>query len=198
MNNSNYFVPMVVESSPHGERAMDIRSRMMKDRIIILDTDVNEHSASALVLQLLLLESQGNDDIHLYINSPGGSVIHGNAVYDVMQFIKPDVSTIVMGQAASFGSLLAQAGAPGKRFMLPSARHMAHQVSSGARGTTMDMEISLSETVRLNDALTNVYVKHNSKGKTFEELKLDMSRDRFMTAQESIVYGLADAIITQR
>lgn len=191
-------IPMVVEQEARGERSYDLYSRLMRDRIIMLDTDVNEHSASILVAQLLFLESQSNDDIHFYINSPGGSVISGNAIYDTMQFIRPDVSTIVMGQAASFGSLLAQAGAPGKRYILPNSRHMTHQVSSGTRGTVMDMEIDMAESIRLNNSLTNIYVNHNSKGKTFDELKLDMSRDRFMTAQESVDYGLADEIITKR
>jgi ATP-dependent Clp protease protease subunit len=191
-------IPMVVESEAKGERSYDIYSRLLKDRILMLDSDVNEHSASIIVAQLLFLESQGNEDISFFINSPGGSVTAGNSIYDVMQFIKPDVSTIVMGQACSMGSLLAQAGAPGKRKILPSARHMIHQVSSGTRGTAMDMEIDLAETIRLNTALTNVYVKHNSKGKTFEELKKDMSRDFFMTAEQAVEYGLADEIIVNR
>lgn len=192
-------VPMVIETTSKGERAYDIFSRLLKERIVMLDTDVNEHSASVIVAQLLFLESEDPDkDINFFINSPGGSVIHGNAIYDTMQFIKPDVATYVMGQGASMGSLLAQAGAPGKRFMLPSARHMIHQVSSGTRGTAMDMEIDMAETLRLNTALTEIYVKHNSKGKTFEELKRDMSRDNFMTAQQAIDYGLADEIITKR
>jgi len=191
-------VPMVVESEAKGERSYDIYSRLLKDRIVMLDTDVNEHSASLIVAQLLFLESQGNEDINFFINSPGGVVTAGNSIYDVMQFIKPDVSTIVMGQACSMGSLLAQAGAPGKRKILPSARHMIHQVSSGTKGTAIDMEIDLAETIRLNTALTNVYVKHNSKGKTFEELKKDMSRDFFMTAEQAVEYGLADEIIVNR
>jgi len=191
-------VPMVVESEANGERSYDIYSRLLKDRIVMLDTDVNEHSASLIVAQLLFLESQGNEDINFFINSPGGVVTAGNSIYDVMQFIKPDVSTIVMGQACSMGSLLAQAGAPGKRKILPSARHMIHQVSSGTKGTAIDMEIDLAETIRLNTALTNVYVKHNSKGKTFEELKKDMSRDFFMTAEQAVEYGLADEIIVNR
>lgn len=195
---NNYFVPMVIEQTPNGERAMDLRSRLMQDRIIMLDTDVNEVSASVIVSQFLFLESQGNEDISFFINSPGGSVTAGNSIYDVMQFIKPDVSTIVLGQACSMGSLLAQAGSPGKRKILPSARHMIHQVSSGTRGTAIDMEIDLAETIRLNTALTNVYMKHNSKGKTFEELKKDMSRDFFMTAEQAVEYGLADEIITHR
>ena len=191
-------IPMVVEQTSKGERSYDLYSRLMADRIIMLDGAVNEQSASVIIAQLLFLESQGNEDISFFVNSPGGSVIHGNAIYDTMQFIKPDVSTIVMGQGASFGSLLAQAGAPGKRFMLPNARHMIHQVSSGTQGTVTDMNIDLIESLRLNKALTAIYVKHNSKGKTFDELSKDMSRDFFLTAEESIEYGLADEIITKR
>ena len=134
-------IPMVVEQEARGERSYDIYSRLLKDRIIMLDTDVNEHSASILVAQLLFLESQNNDDIQFYINSPGGVITAGMAIYDTMQFIKPDVSTIVMGQACSMGSFLAQAGAPGKRYMLPYARHMIHQPSGGARGMQSDIEI---------------------------------------------------------
>lgn len=191
-------IPMVVEQEARGERSYDLYSRLMKDRIIMLDTDVNEHSASILVAQLLFLESQGNEDISFFINSPGGSVTAGLAIYDTMQFIKPDVSTTIMGQACSMGSLLAQAGAAGKRFILPNARHMIHQVSSGTRGTVMDMEIDMAESIRLNKTLTEIYVKHNSTGKLYNDLKNDMSRDFFMTAQESVIYGLTDAVITTR
>lgn len=191
-------VPMVVESSNKGERAYDIYSRLLKDRIIMLTTDVNESSASVIVAQLLFLESESDDDISFFINSPGGVVTAGMAIYDTMQFIKPDVRTIVMGQACSMGSLLAQAGAPGKRFMLPNARHMIHQVSSGTQGTALDMKIALAETLRINTALTNLYVKHNSKSKTYAQLETDMSRDCFLTAEESLNYGLADEIIYKR
>ena len=191
-------IPMVVEQEPRGERSYDIYSRLLKDRIIMLDTDVNEHSASIIVAQLLFLESQGSDDINFFINSPGGHVTAGMAIYDTVQFIKPDVSTIVMGQACSMGSLLAQAGAPGKRKILPNARHMIHQVSSGTQGTAIDMKIALEETLRLNKSLTEIYVKHNSKGKTFQQLEIDMSRDFYMTAEEAVAYGLADEIIQSR
>jgi ATP-dependent Clp protease protease subunit len=188
---------MVVEQTSKGERAMDIYSRLLKDRIIMLTTDVNEHSASIIVAQMLFLESENPDkDINFYINSPGGSVIAGLSILDTMNFIGCDVSTIVMGQAASMGSLLASAGTKGKRFMLPSARHMIHQVSSGTRGTAIDMQIALEETLKLNEYLTNVYVKNT--GQTFEKLKEDMSRDKFMSAQESIDYGLADKIVERR
>ncbi len=191
-------VPMVIEQESRGERAYDIYSRLLKDRIVILDTDVNEHTASLLVAQLLFLESQGNEDIHFFINSPGGVVTAGMAIYDTMQFIKPQVSTIVMGQACSMGSLLATAGAPGKRKMLPNARHMIHQPSGGARGQATDMQIQVEEILKMKKSLTEIYVKHNSKGKTYEEFARDMERDKFMSAQEALEYGLIDEIVTNR
>ena len=191
-------VPMVIEQEARGERSYDIYSRLLKDRIVMLDTDVNEHSASLLVAQLLFLESQGNDDITFFINSPGGVVTAGMAIYDTMQFIKPDVCTVVMGQACSMGSLLATAGAPGKRKMLPNARHMIHQPSGGAGGQATDMEIQVEEILKMKKNLTQIYVDHNSKGKTFEEFKADMERDKFMSAQEALDYGLIDEIITKR
>jgi ATP-dependent Clp protease, protease subunit len=189
-------IPMVVEQTSKGERSYDIYSRLLKDRIIMLHDDVNEHSASVIVAQLLFLESESDKDIHFYINSPGGSVIAGLSILDTMRFVKCDVSTIVMGQAASMGSLLASSGAAGKRLILPSARHMIHQVSSGTRGTAIDMKIALEETLKLNEYLTNIYVENT--GKTYQQLELDMSRDKFMSAQESVDYGLADKIITRR
>jgi len=189
-------VPMVVEQTSKGERSFDIYSRLLRDRIVMLHDDVNEHSASIIVAQLLFLESESDKDIHFYINSPGGSVIAGLSILDTMRFIKCDVSTIVMGQAASMGSLLASSGTRGKRFMLPSARHMIHQVSSGTRGTAIDMKIALEETLKLNEYLTQVYVENT--GKTYQQLEQDMSRDKFMSAQESVEYGLADKIISRR
>jgi len=191
-------VPMVIEQEARGERSYDIYSRLLKDRIVMLDTDVNEHSASLLVAQLLFLESQGNEDIHFFINSPGGVVTAGMAIYDTMQFIKPDIQTIVMGQACSMGSLLATAGAPGKRKMLPNARHMIHQPSGGAGGQATDMEIQVKEILKMKKSLTEIYVKHNSKGKTYEEFLAAMERDNFMSAQEALEYGLIDEIITKR
>jgi ATP-dependent Clp protease protease subunit len=191
-------VPMVIEQESKGERAYDIYSRLLKDRIVIMDTDVNEHSASLVVAQLLFLESQGKEDISFFINSPGGLVTAGMAIYDTMQFIKPDISTIVMGQACSMGSLLAQAGAPGKRKMLPNARHMIHQPSGGARGQATDMQIQVEEILKMKKSLTEIYVKHNSKGKTFEEFARDMERDKFMSAEEALEYGLIDEIVTSR
>jgi ATP-dependent Clp protease protease subunit len=191
-------IPTVIESEPKGERAYDIYSRLLKDRIVMLDTDVNEHTSSVIVAQLLFLESQGNDDITFFINSPGGSVTAGLAIYDTMQFIKPDVQTIVMGQACSMGSLLAQAGTAGKRFMLPNARHMIHQPSGGARGMQSDIEISYREITFLKKRLTEIYVKHNSAGKTYEDFERDMDRDKFMSAEEALAYGLIDKIVEKR
>ena len=192
-------VPMVLERTSQGERSYDLYSRLLKDRIVMLDTDVNEHSASLVVAQLLFLESEdANKDILFYINSPGGVVTAGMAIYDTMQFIKPDVSTIVMGQACSMGSLLANAGAVGKRMILTNARHMIHQPSGGAGGQATDMEIQVNEILKMKKTLTQIYVDHNSRGKTFEELSKDMERDNFMSAQEAVDYGLADEIITKR
>ena len=192
-------VPMVLERTSEGERSYDLYSRLLKDRIVILDTDVNEHSASLLVAQLLYLESEDPEkDILFYINSPGGVVTAGMSIYDTMQFIKPDVSTIVMGQACSMGSLLAASGAPGKRLMLPHARHMIHQPSGGAQGQATDIQIQAEEILKMKKSLTEIYVEHNSKGKTFEELSADMDRDKFMSAQEALDYGLIDKIISKR
>jgi ATP-dependent Clp protease, protease subunit len=191
-------VPMVIETEAKGERAYDIYSRLLKDRIVMLDTDVNEHTASLLVAQLLFLESQGNEDINFFINSPGGVVTAGMAIYDTMQFIKPDVSTIVMGQACSMGSLLATAGAPGKRKMLPNARHMIHQPSGGAGGQATDMEIQVKEILKMKQNLTQIYVNHNSKGKTYDEFYAAMERDNFMSAEEALDFGLVDEIVTKR
>jgi ATP-dependent Clp protease protease subunit len=192
-------VPMVIESTSKGERAYDIFSRLLKERIIMLNGEVEDHMASLVVAQLLFLESENPDkDISLFINSPGGVVTAGMSIYDTMQFIKPDVATFVMGQACSMGSLLAQAGAPGKRHMLPYARHMIHQPSGGARGQATDMEIQVKEILKMKKELTGIYVKHNSKGKTFEQLTADMERDNFMSAEEALEYGLIDKIIEKR
>ena len=192
-------VPIVVEQTSKGERSYDIYSRLLRDRIVMLDTDVNSHSASLIVAQILFLEAEDPErDILFYINSPGGSVTAGMSIYDTMQFIRPDVSTIVMGQACSMGSLLATAGAKGKRMILPNARHMIHQPSGGAGGQATDMQIQVNEILKMKKNLTQIYVDHNSKGKTFEELSKDMERDNFMSAQEAVDYGLADEIITKR
>lgn len=193
------FVPTVLEKTANGERAYDIYSRLLKDRIVMLDTDVNEHSASLVVAQMLFLESENPDaDILFYINSPGGVVTAGMAIYDTMQFIRPDVSTIVMGQACSMGSLLATAGAKGKRLILPNARHMIHQPSGGARGQATDMLIQVEEILAMKKSLTQIYVDHNSANKTFDELSRDMERDFFMSAREAVAYGLADSVIEKR
>jgi ATP-dependent Clp protease protease subunit len=192
-------VPVVIEQTSRGERSYDIYSRLLKDRVILLEGEVHDQMANLIVAQLLFLESEDPDkDIFLYINSPGGSVTAGMAIYDTLQFIKPDVNTIVMGQACSMGSLLAQAGAPGKRKILPNARHMIHQPSGGARGQATDMEIQVKEILAMKKSLTEIYVKHNSKGKTYEELAKDMERDYFMSALEAVDYGLADEVVTKR
>ena len=201
-------IPMVVEQEARGERSYDIYSRLLKDRIIMLDTDVNEHTSSVIVAQLLFLESQGNEDITFFINSPGGSVTAGLAIYDTMQFIKPDVATYVMGQACSMGSFLAQAGHPGKRFVLPEARTMIHRVSSGTRGTSGSVHVqelefedakrAIEESMRINKRLTELYVKHNTAGKTYEELYETMKFDTFLGAEEAVAYGLADKVIDKR
>lgn len=193
------FIPTILEKTSNGERAYDIYSRLLKDRIVMLDTDVNDHSASLITSQLLFLESEDPDaDIILYVNSPGGSVTAGLAIYDTMQFIKPNVSTIVLGQACSMGSFLAQAGAPGKRLMLPNARHMIHQPSGGARGMQSDIEISYKEITYIKRRLTTLYVKHNSAGRTYEDFERDMDRDYFMSAEEALNYGLIDTIVEHR
>lgn len=201
-------VPMVIETEAKGERAYDIYSRLLKDRVVMLDTDVNEHTSSLIVAQLLFLESQGNEDINFFINSPGGSVTAGLAIYDTMQFIKPDVATYVLGQACSMGSFLAQAGAPGKRHVLPESRTMIHRVSSGTPGTRgtvhvqelefEDAKRAFEESKRINQRLTELYVKHNTAGKTYEELFSDMKFDTFLSADEAVKYGLADKVIEKR
>ena len=192
-------VPIVLEQTSRGERSYDIYSRLLRDRVILLEGEVHDQMANLIVAQLLYLESENPDkDINLYINSPGGSVTAGMAIYDAMQFIQPDVSTIVMGQACSMGSLLAQAGAQGKRFILPNARHMIHQPSGGARGQATDMEIQVREILEMKKNLTGIYVKHNSKNKTYDELAKDMERDYFMSAKDAVEYGLADKVLDKR
>ncbi|MFY8211428.1 MAG: ATP-dependent Clp protease proteolytic subunit [Candidatus Nanopelagicus sp.] len=192
-------VPIVIEHSSRGERSYDIYSRLLRDRVILLEGEVNDHMANLIVAQLLFLESEDDTkDISVYINSPGGSVTAGMAIYDTLQFIKPDVSTIVMGQACSMGSLLAQAGAKGKRFILPNARHMIHQPSGGARGQATDMLIQVNEILAMKKSLTEIYVAHNSAGKLYADLYADMERDNFMSAQTALEYGLVDKIVTKR
>lgn len=190
-------VPIVIEHTSRGERSYDLYSRLLKDRVIMLDGEVTQHSASLICAQLLFLESDNPDKaISLYINSPGGSVTAGMAIYDTMNFIKPAIHTIVMGQAASMGSLLATAGEKGHRYILPNARHMIHQPLGGASGQATDVEIQARELLRWKTVLTDIYVKHT--GKTHEQLRADMERDNFMTAPEAVEYGLADKILTTR
>jgi len=192
-------IPMVIEKTSTGERAFDIYSRLLNERIVFLNGAVDDYSANVIVAQFLHLESSDSEkDIHFYINSPGGVVTAGMSIYDTMQFIKPDICTYVMGQACSMGSLLAQAGTSGKRYMLPNARHMIHQPSGGAGGQATDMEIQVAEILKMKKSLTELYVKHNSKGKTFEEFAKDMERDKFMSAEEALTYGLIDKIVEKR
>ena len=192
-------VPMVIEQTSKGERSFDIFSRMLKDRVIFINGGISTEMSHVIVAQLLFLESENPDkDISLYINSPGGEVTAGMAIYDTMQFIKPDVQTIVMGQACSMGSLLAQAGSKGKRMILHNSRHMIHQPSGGSRGQATDMLIQVNEILKMKQVLTEIYVKHNSAGKTFDQFTADMERDNFMSAQEALDYGLADKILTTR
>ena len=192
-------VPMVIDQSANGERSYDIFSRLLKERVIFLTGEVNDYQADLLCAQLLFLEAENPDkDIHFYINSPGGVVTSGLAIYDTMQFIKPDVSTTVMGQACSMGSYLAQAGAAGKRYVLPHSRTMIHQPSGGAGGQATDMEIQVQEILKMKKSLTEGYVRHNSAGKTFEELSAAMERDNFMNAEEAVEFGLADKVINER
>jgi len=191
--------PIVIEQTSKGERSYDIFSRLLKDRIIILDGVVEEHMSSVLVAQLLFLESQAPEkDITLYINSPGGSVTAGMAIYDTMQYVKCDIKTVVIGQACSMGSLLAQAGTAGKRFILPHGRHMIHQPLGGARGQVTDLQIHVNEIARMKKYLTDIYVKHNTKNKTYDQLEKDMDRDNFMTPEQSVEYGLADKVVSTR
>jgi ATP-dependent Clp protease, protease subunit len=192
-------VPMVIETTSKGERAYDIYSRLLKERIIMLNGPVEDNMSNLIVSQLLFLESEDPDkDISLFINSPGGVITAGMAIYDTMQFIKCDVATYVIGQACSMGSFLAQAGAPGKRHMLPYARHMIHQPSGGTRGMQSDIEIQYKEITKMKEILTELYVKHNTAGKTFADFERDMDRDTFMSASESADYGLVDKIIHKR
>jgi ATP-dependent Clp protease protease subunit len=193
------FVPYVIEKTSAGERSYDIYSRLLKDRVVMLNGPVEDYMANLIVSQLLFLESENPDaDITLYINSPGGVITSGMSIYDTMQYIKPDVVTVVNGQACSMGSFLAQAGATGKRMVLPNSRTMIHQPSGGARGMQSDIEIQYKEITHMKKQLTNLYVKHNTSGKTYEDFERDMDRDTFLTAQEAVDYGLADRVIEQR
>ena len=192
-------VPIVIDKTSAGERSYDIYSRLLKDRVVMLNGQVEDYMANLIVSQLLFLESENPDaDITLYINSPGGVITSGMSIYDTMQYIKPDVVTVVNGQACSMGSFLAQSGAAGKRYVLPNSRTMIHQPSGGARGMQSDIEIQYKEITHMKKQLTNLYVKHNTKGKTYEDFERDMDRDTFLTAQEAVDYGLADSVIEKR
>ncbi|WP_225721692.1 ATP-dependent Clp endopeptidase proteolytic subunit ClpP [Candidatus Vallotiella sp. (ex Adelges kitamiensis)] len=190
-------VPMVVEKSGRGERAYDIYSRLLKERLVFLVGEVNDQTANLIVAQLLFLESENPDkDISLYINSPGGSVSAGMAIYDTMQFIKPDVTTLCMGLAASMGAFLLAAGAIGKRIVLPNARIMIHQPLGGARGQASDIEIQAREILFLKRRLNNLFSQHT--GQPVEQIQRDTDRDNFMSAEEAKVYGLIDRVLYKR
>ena len=190
-------VPMGVEQSSRGERAYDIYSRLLKERIIFLVGQVEDHMANLIVAQMLFLESENPDkDIHLYINSPGGSVTAGMSIYDTMQFIKPDVSTMCIGQAASMGAFLLTAGAEGKRFCLPNSRTMIHQPSGGAQGQATDIHIQSQEILKIKERLNRLMAQHT--GQSIEKVTEDTERDNFMSAEESKDYGLVDQVLDKR
>ena len=197
VKNAGTLVPTVVEQTARGERAFDIYSRLLKDRVIFLTGEVEDHMADLIVAQLLFLESEDPDkDIYLYINSPGGVVTAGLAIYDTMQYIKPDVCTLCMGQACSMGSFLLTGGAPGKRFALPNSRIMIHQPLGGFKGQATDIMIHAQETQRIKQTLNSILAKHT--GKSIEDITRDTERDNFMTSQEALEYGLIDKVITHR
>ena len=190
-------VPMVVEQTARGERSYDIFSRLLKERVVFLVGPVEDNMANLIVAQLLFLESENPDkDIHLYINSPGGSVTAGLSIYDTMQFIKPDVSTMCIGQAASMGSFLLSGGAKGKRFILPNARTMIHQPSGGAQGQATDIDIQAREILIIRERLNQLMALHT--GQSVETIARDTERDNFMNAEASVAYGLVDQVLTQR
>jgi len=190
-------IPMVVEQTARGERSYDIYSRLLKERVIFMVGQVEDHMANVIVAQLLFLESENPDkDIHLYINSPGGSVTAGMSIYDTMQFIKPDVSTMCIGQAASMGAFLLGGGAKGKRFILPNARTMIHQPSGGAHGQASDIEIHAREILIIRRRLNELMAEHT--GQTLETIERDTERDRFLNAEQSKEYGLVDEVIDRR
>lgn len=193
----SHLVPMVVEQSARGERAYDIYSRLLKERVIFMVGQVEDHMANLVVAQLLFLESENPDkDIHLYINSPGGSVTAGLSIYDTMQFIKPDVSTMCIGQAASMGAFLLAGGAKGKRYALPNSRMMIHQPSGGAYGQASDIEIQATEILKLRHRLNVILAEHT--GRSLEQVEYDTERDNFMSSEEAVSYGLIDQVITRR
>jgi ATP-dependent Clp protease protease subunit len=190
-------VPMVIEQSPRGERAYDIYSRLLKERVIFLVGPVEDHVANLVVAQLLFLESENPDkDIHFYINSPGGSVSAGLAIYDTMQYVKPDVSTMCVGQAASMGALLLAGGAKDKRFCLPHSRIMIHQPLGGFQGQATDIDIHAREILKIRERLNEIFAKHT--GQSMEQIQLDTERDRFLSGEESVEYGLIDRVLSSR
>jgi len=190
-------VPMVVEQTARGERSYDIYSRLLKERVIFIVGQVEDHMANLVVAQMLFLESENPDkDIHLYINSPGGSVTAGMSIYDTMQFIKPNVSTMCIGQACSMGAFLLNAGAEGKRFCLPNSRVMIHQPSGGAQGQATDIQIQANNIQETKDRLNRIMAKHS--GQTVEQVAQDTERDNFMSAEEAVKYGLIDKVLESR
>jgi ATP-dependent Clp protease, protease subunit len=190
-------IPIVIEQSSRGERAYDIYSRLLKDRIIFLGEQVHDGMANTIIAQMLFLESEDPDkDINLYVNSPGGSVTAGLAIYDTMQYIRPDIATICMGQATSMGALLLAAGAKGKRYALPHARVMIHQPLGGVQGQATDIDIQAKEIMKIKDLIHKILVKHT--GQTLERIRQDTERDYFMDVQEALRYGIVDRVITER
>ena len=197
IKSSMSLVPMVVEQTARGERAYDIFSRLLKERIVFINGPVEDNMAMLVCAQLLFLEAEDpKKEISLYINSPGGVVTAGMAIYDTMQFIRPEVTTLCMGQAASMGSLLLAAGAPGKRFALPNARIMVHQPSGGFQGQASDIERHAKDIIKLKKRLNEVYVRHT--GQSYEKIDKTLDRDHFMTAEEAMEFGLIDSVITKR
>jgi len=195
----NALIPIVVEQTSRGERSYDLYSRLMKERVVFFTGEVETHMCNVIIAQLLFLEAENPEQpINMYINSPGGSVYDGLGVYDVMQYIKCPVATYVTGMAASMGSFLAQAGSPGMRYLLPRAITMIHQPSSGTRGKVSDMEIDLIESLRIKKEMTELYVKHNSKGVPYERFVELMDRDKWLTAPQALELGLADQIVDKR
>ena len=191
------YVPYVIEQTGRGERTYDIYSRLLKDRIIFLGSEVNDAVADVIAAQLLFLESEDPEqDIHLYVNSPGGSVTAGLAIYDTMQYVTPDVSTMCVGQAASMGAVLLTAGAPGKRFALPHSRIMLHQPLGGVQGQATDIDIHAREVLRIREELNNILMKHT--GQTMKKIEKDTDRDMFMTSKQALDYGVIDEVISSR
>ena len=197
MDSRSQYIPMVVEQSARGERAYDIYSRMLKERVVFLVGGIDEHVANLVVAQILFLESENPDkDISLYVNSPGGSVSAGLAVYDTMQFCRPDISTLCVGQAASMGALLLSAGAPGKRYALPHSRIMIHQPLGGVEGQATDIDIHAKEILRAREQVNQVLAKHT--GKRIAKIRQDTERDHFMNSEEALKYGIVDQVLTTR